>query len=266
MPKNLVKKVVEIMGKFFYSFLAVLFISAGVSLFSQQTLLKTDFQNTASKVIRGSNGNFIGICIDLMNAIEKNSNLKFQYPKDFSPLLRIEDELNNGDIDVYFALIRNPDREAKCIFIEPLYTIQYLLIANADDKIVIKNIEDFKNAAKSTSILTVAGSTIVNYIQSLGLKADSGGKDVIDNFEKLKAGRAQFFIYQDLALIHDMNSEKYKNKFKIIPLELPTEELWVVTSKSTPENVRSNLKNTIKSLKASGEWDKIVTKNKNPRS
>ena len=65
---------------------------------------------------------------------------------------------------------------------------------------------DFKQIGKGTKILTVAGSTIVNYIDSLGLASDSEGDNVPNNLDKLLAGRSRFMIYQDLALLHDMNS------------------------------------------------------------
>jgi ABC-type amino acid transport substrate-binding protein len=249
-------------NRIFILFIISIFSFITFSSFSQTVTLKTAFQNTASKVIKDNSGNYKGICIDLMNLVEKNSNLKFQNPDDFSPLSRIEEGLKNGDTDVYFGLIKNADRETKCTFVEPLYSIKYLLVTTADNKAVIRNIEDFKKAAADTSVLTVLGSTIVNYIQGLGLKADAGGKDVAANFEKLLLGRAKYFIYQDLALLYDMNSEKYKNKFRIISLDLPVEDLWVVTAKTSPDNVKTTLKNTITKLKASGEWDKVVTKYK----
>jgi glutamate/aspartate transport system substrate-binding protein len=173
-------------------------------------------------------------------------------------LQRIEDGLEKGTIDVYFGLIRNPEREKKCIFVEPLYTINYILIARADDNAVINSIDDLRKVTQNTKILTVGGSSIVSYIKSLGLQADSEGADVSNNLDKLIVGRARFMIYQDLALFHDMNSPKYKNKFKIIPLTLHKEDLWLVFSKNSNETYRRDIQTVIKKLKASGEWDKII--------
>ena len=230
-------------------------------LYSQTISLKTDFQDTASKVIKDASGKYVGICIDLMNLIEKNSGFKFIYPKDFSPLKRIEADLGSGDIDVYFALIKNPAREKFASFIEPLYTIDYILIAKADEKADIKTIDDLKTIGKNGKILTVGGSTIVNYIEkTLGLPADSSAATVNQNLSKLLAGRERFMIYQDLSILYEMTKPEYKDKFKIYPLSLQKEELWLVTSKKQPDSTGKSLQAVIKKLKASGDWDKIVSK------
>jgi ABC-type amino acid transport substrate-binding protein len=245
----MVKKVM-IFCLFFVSFLS----------FPGSVVLNTDFQNTASKVIKNEKGEFSGICIDLMNLIEKNSNYKFKYPADFASLQRIEENLNYENTDVYFGLIRNSVREKECIFVEPLYTIKYVLVARSDDTAEIKNIEDLKKNAKGTKILTVSGSTIVNYISSLDLSSDSGGATVEANFDKLLNNRGRFMIYQDLAIMYDLKSAKYMNKFKIIPLDLKTEELWLVTSRKIVQDVRDDLRNIIRKFKASGDWNNIVNK------
>lgn len=225
---------------------------------AQTVSLKTDFQDTSSKVVQKSDGSFGGICVDLMKLVEGNSNYKFIRPTSFTPLKRIEDDLEKGSIDVYFALLKNAEREKKCSFIVPIYTIKYILVAREDDKTVIKTIDDLKKINKDLPILTVSGSTIMNYIATLGLKGDDSGKTVEQNFDKIIGKRADYFIYHDIAILSELSSAKYKGKLKVYPLTLQSEEMWLVTALNLEPKIKDDLKNTVNKLKKSGEWDKVI--------
>jgi hypothetical protein len=107
-----------------------------------------------------------------MNLVEQNSNFRYIYPSSFTSLKRIEKELEGNNIDVYFALIKKSERERYCSFIETIYDINYVLAGLADDKRLINNVKDLQEAAGNAPILTVFGSTIKDYINTLGLQRD----------------------------------------------------------------------------------------------
>jgi polar amino acid transport system substrate-binding protein len=227
---------------------------------AQTVSLTTDFQDSASKVVRNSEGRYEGICVDLIRLIEHRSRLRFVLPEDFSSLKRIEDDLANDKVNVVFALLRNPDRERLARFVVPLYPIRYVVVARADDTVAPTSAEEFKTVSHDRPVLTVFGSMIAGYIASLGLKADEGGMTVAQNFEKILAGRARFLVYQDLALRYELSKPEFRGKLKILPFELKSQDLWLVASAHADPAIIAELKGQIEWLKSTGLWDQTVDK------
>ncbi len=91
---------------------ALFFASAA---FPQSVTLRTEYQDTASKVIRNHDGSFGGICVELMELLESRTPFRFRRPDSFMPLRRIVDALRMNETDVYFALLKNPERERAAV-------------------------------------------------------------------------------------------------------------------------------------------------------
>ena len=233
-------------------------VSGTVPASAELLWLRTAFQDTASKVVRHADGTFGGICVDLMNLIEKNSNFRFLRPTQFVSLKRIELGLSSQSVDVYFALLRNPERAQICRYLEPLYSVHYVIVGRADDQVTLRGVDDLKRVAGKGPLLTVFGSQLGTYIQSLGLVADDGAVTVEQNLGKLLSRRGRFFLYQDIAVHQALAQPPFAGKLRVFPLVLRTEELWLVSSFGVGAAVNDGLKAVVHRLKASGEWKSVV--------
>lgn len=246
----------------------VLLISASllsvfsVSVFAEKIVLTTELQDTQPKFIKNSDGNFSGLCIELIRLIEKNSNYQFSYPKDFVAIQRIEANLKNAAIDVHFGLNKTPSRENTLIFGAPLYKVKFVILANVNDEIKIQTIDELKKIANADSVLTIGGTAVNDFVtKQLGIKVDNGSNSINNNLQKLLNGRGRLLIYTDLGLSYEMNNNpNYIGKFKILPLVLQESDQWLLFSQKVPGKYRTEIVETIKNLKNSGEWDKILTK------
>jgi hypothetical protein len=72
--------------------------------------LHTAAQDSAPKYFL--NKNMDGLCVEIINAIEKvNSSIKFKGYETFLPFKRIQNNLEDGKIDVFFGFTKSKERE-----------------------------------------------------------------------------------------------------------------------------------------------------------
>lgn len=240
-------------------YIAALFLAI-VSISFGSIMVRTEFQNTPSKIYITKKGNIEGITVDIIKLIEKKSNYKFVYKNTDATLVRIEDDLIKNKIDVYFGMLKNGKREKNIEFIEPLYDINYILVTRADNNEDIKNMKELKIISEKKPVLTLFGSIIEDYLDELKIKNEAGAKSVESNFEKILKKRADYFIYHDLAVKYEMNNKNYKDKLKILNLVIKKDTLWFVVSKKCDEKIKKDIKNSIANLKKTTEWKEIMNK------
>ncbi len=240
----------------------VLIIVLSLNLSAETVVLKSDIQDSQPKTIKQSDGTLTGLSIELMKLIEQNSSYKFSLSKDFVPTSRIEKNISDNVCDLHFGFGKTDEREKNYSFSsEPLYELKFLMISNKDDNVTIKTVDDVKKLGQDGVILTIYGTNTVEYLKKdLGLTVDDAAKEIHANFDKLLGKRGRFFVYNNLAVLYEMNIPKYKGKFKTQPLELKKFSHYIMYSKSTPKNVIAGIDDVIKKLKKSGEWQKITNK------
>lgn len=227
---------------------------------AQTKPVRTDFQDTQPKYVKNVDGSFSGLCLDLLSLIEKNSSIKFTHGSDFVPQKRIIARLTDGETDVHCGFAKTPEREEALNYAEPLYNVSYVLVARADDTVIVSSMEDVKKLGRDGSVLGVFGTSSNDKLRKMGLAVDDAGKDTDVNLDKLLAGRGRFFVYHDLGTVYEMNQPKYKGKFKLVPVDIESYQHWLVFSKKAPESLKNEMLQVIKKLKASGDWGKVTSK------
>ncbi len=230
-------------------------------LCSNTIILKTDFQDTQPKFFQNADGSFGGLCFELMELIEKNSNFRFEYSSQFIPSKRIFLRLQEGTTDVHVGFAKTAEREKEIIFSEPLYQLKTILISSIKDEVFINEISDIKKLGDKGVVLSLYGVATSDFLRKTnGLIVDDGADTVEANIKKLLYGRGQFFAYHDLGIYYEINKPQYKGKFKVQPIILEKYQHYIVFSQKTPRSYISELANIVKKLKASGEWREITDK------
>src|SRR5471032_898519 len=117
------------------------------SLSSHAALLRTAAQEgTEPKFIAVGKGRIVGLCVDIMRAVEQiDASLQFTGDQRWKPLIRAYSELESGQQDVQCAVQRSPEREQRFHFLgPPLYTVDYHFLARINDPVVIRNWDDVR--------------------------------------------------------------------------------------------------------------------------
>lgn len=209
-------------------------------------------------------GNAIGgLCIDILRAIERvDPTLKFVGDQTWQPLPRIEAGLANGRLDAFCALLPEDSAEAKYTFIEPpVMTVNFYLVARADDDVQIANWDDVRKLGKQGVILAINGIGILRKLREEGgLQIDAGTYTAKGNLEKLLAGRGRFYYRRSPGLETEIRTAGMTGKVKILPAIMQSEQWYMALSKTIPADTADRIRKAIGTLKTRGELEKIQNK------
>lgn len=225
--------------------------------------VKTMSQDNSAIKFNPSNSEKPGICAEVINAITKKySDIQITGLDTQAPLTRIEQGLESGQIDAFFYLLKSPERAAKFNFNEtPIYKVNHVVVAKADDKIEIKDIAALKSLSEQSPVMVAQGSALAKFLESQGVKVESSTKDEVANLNKLLLGRGRFYYAQDLSALASIHEGKLDlSKFRILPTSFKEEAQYVAFSKQATAASIQKISAAIDELKKSGELEKIVSK------
>lgn len=226
--------------------------------------LRTASQDVTPKYFK-KDSQIQGYGVDIIKAIEKlDPDLKFTgYAEQFTPNARIEKQLQEGKLDVFFGLIKTPDREKIFNYLDiPMYSTYTRLVVRADDPITnVKSLDELKKLKGENIVLTSHGMVHASYLKSLGgLNVDDGAESVGKCLEKLVVGRGRFVYQTEMSIYQSIKDLGLKNKVRILPKKFREEAQYPVYSKQLEPKTVLKLKQAVQKLKKSGELDRLYYK------
>lgn len=100
-----------------------------------------------------------GLCIDIFRAIEKtDSELVFTGDQSWSPSARIDANLGAGWLDVACGMIKTAQRQDRLLLEPALFSLQYVLMARADDTVNVSGWQDIVQMGGENVVLSVNGT------------------------------------------------------------------------------------------------------------
>ncbi|MEL4429646.1 basic amino acid ABC transporter substrate-binding protein [Shewanella mangrovisoli] len=181
-----------------------------------------------------------------------------QIAKDTGKTLKVENmkfdslivALNSGKIDfIASGMTITPERQASVNFSEPYYEATQVLLVNKDND-TIHTLDDIKDKHFAVQLGSTADMMSKKYTQNV--TAFNTGFEAI---MELKNGKV------DLVLFDSEPAANYLAKnpdLKLIKLDFPPEFYGFAVSKQQPELLTS-INNTLKNLKASGQYQALVS-------
>lgn len=224
------------------------------------TPLKTMSQDGFRAKFNLENPQKPGICIEIIRAIEKlDPKLKFSGLEAKGSTARVETELANGAIDVFFGLIKTPEREAKFNWVPiPLFVNSQVLVARKNDSFTFNNWDDLRRLGKNGTILVNRSSAQSQYLRSLGgLEIDDQSIHVSANLRKLLSERARVYYVSDLYVLEEIEAQGLSKDLKILPPRFEREALYVFFSKKILVADINRVTNALKELEKNGELARI---------
>jgi len=224
--------------------------------------LKTAAQESSPKFIKNADGSITGIGIDVMRAISKlDPAIKFTGDQEFVPFRRIEVQVENGDLDIFFGFVKNKERETKYVFIDPpIYNVADVLVVRNGDPVEIQNLEDIKKLGKDGVVLLGSGVAQVDQLKNMGITVDDGGKTPAVNLQKLLVKRGRFVMQSEVEIREAIRCEKLEDRVKILPVKFNEGGRYIAFSKKVPAETIAKVKSALEKLAKSGELKKIYAK------
>jgi glutamate/aspartate transport system substrate-binding protein len=226
--------------------------------------LRTSLQDSEPKYlvkeVPGGEPQVSGICVEIMRAIEKaDPEIRFAFWHKQVPFKRIEQALTEGKNDVFFGMIKNEERAAKFIFVDPpLYSTYNKMVVRAEETANIQSLQDLLALGEEGRVLVDAGTAHVKFLQTQpGLIIDEGGKTREDNLKKLLLKRARFYYSTDLGITYYVKTMGLQNQVKLLPHVFKVDAQYLAFAKTVDAAVVARVTKTLEKLQASGELQRI---------
>ncbi|WP_018663291.1 transporter substrate-binding domain-containing protein [Heyndrickxia acidiproducens] len=199
-------------------------------------------------------GNVEGFDIDISKALAKKifgDDVKVKF-KEVTSKTRIP-MLQNGDIDMAVATMTiTPDRKKVVDFSDVYFKAGQSLLVKKDSKI-----QDVKDLAKGTKVLTVKGAT-----SGPNVKKAAPDTEVLEfenyqeAFTALKSGKGDA-LTTDNSILYGMAAQN--PDYKVVGGTFTNEPYGIAMKKGNTELVKA-VNKALKELQDSGEYDKIKSK------
>jgi polar amino acid transport system substrate-binding protein len=201
-----------------------------------------------------------GICIEIVQALVRvDPELSFLGLERELPLRRIEADLLSGQLDVFFALIRTPEREALRFLSSPvLYAVNHQVAVRADDTVSVSSLDDIRSLGRDGVILTTQGTAYPQYLDDFkGLLVDASTTHNGQLLKMLLAGRGRFFYQGDSTLRHQIKADGLEGKVRILPAVFKVDEQLVAYSPQLPVQRLGGLRKALELLNKNGELQRL---------
>jgi glutamate/aspartate transport system substrate-binding protein len=206
-------------------------------------------------------GTVVGICIDIMNAVERvDPSLRFSGHQAWQPLARIYSSIDRGTQDASCGLSHSPERDKKYVFVgPPLFTIRYHLIARIDDPVSIASWDDVRKLEPDGVVLANRGFAGVTVLEKAGVRLiDASAASPQLNVQKLLAHRGRLFFHRSPGLQATLNRTGYGARVRILPMEMASSPLYFVVGRHLDAGVVERLRAALQTLEKSGELERIA--------
>lgn len=237
---------------------------AGSAMAGDRAVLRVAAQEgTEPKFVPGPQGSVVGLCIDILHAIERaDPSLRFEGHQQWMPLVRVLYELSIGQQDAACGLQRTAERIPLYRFLDPeLFSVSYMLVARADETAVINSWDDVRKLGPRGMLLTNRGFAATNFLEQLGgLQIDGSAASTAVNLQKLVAGRGRFFVHRNPGLQAILAHSGMAGKVRIMPTVMSRAPLYMALSRQLNPALAERIRSALEQMAHSGELDQLVKK------
>ncbi len=203
-----------------------------------------------------------GLCIDIDRAIERiDPTLHISGDQIWMPSNRVIVELNAGHLDMGCGLVKTPERKNLRFIEPPLFTTDFVLIARANDPVVIHNWADLRALGDQAVILVDHDYGLVNTLAAQGgLHYDDSTLGLNENLQKLRAGKGRFYIHRLLGLVDGIKRANMNGEVRILPVSLDRQSYYMIFAQHTPDEMVQRTQKAVATMVKSGEMFKLLQK------
>ncbi|MYM83091.1 transporter substrate-binding domain-containing protein [Duganella sp. FT50W] len=227
-------------------------------------LLRTAAQEgTEPKFIADGKDRIIGLCIDLMRAVEQaDPGLRFVGDQRWKPLVRAYSELESGIEDVQCAMHRTAERLKRFNFVGPvLYNTEYHFLTRAGDTVSITSWDDVRKLAPNNVVLVNRGFAAADILGAMGgIDVDASSTSPDLNLQKLIAGRGRLYFHRGPGLQKLLERTGTTDKVQILPQVMHSAKLYFATSKHLDSRIGERLAAVLYQLEKKGELERLMRK------
>lgn len=238
----------------------VLLMAASTTAWADSPSLRTAAQYNNVLKYDPKNPQKPGICVEVIQAIERiDPGIRFTGWDSPRSLPWIEQRLAGGELDVFCALIKNSEREARYGFVEvPVYTVRHRIAVRRDDAIDVTSFDDIRKLGADGVVIVGRGTAHENHLKAQGglhLELSSGSTDV--NLRLLVGKRGRLLYHTENALLRYIEDGHLEDKVRLLPTVFKSEALLFAVSNALAPASRERLRVALTKLSQRGELARI---------
>jgi polar amino acid transport system substrate-binding protein len=218
---------------------------------------------TEPKFFNDDTGRIIGLCTDIMRAIERiEPGLTFTGDQRWMPLTRMLSELASGEQDAACGMQHTAERDRQFIYLEPpLFSVDYVLIARRDDPVEIQSWGDLRLLQPPPVVLVNRGFAVSVTLAGIpGIQIDASATDTKLNLEKLVAGRGRLFFHRGPGLQRMLERAGVAAKVRVLQGSLLHTQSYFIVGKHVGAATMERLRQALALLEKTGELQALLKK------
>lgn len=202
-----------------------------------------------------------GLCMEMLRAVERvDTGLRFSGLAQKLPLKRVERRLAEREMDVFFCLLKSPERERQWRYAPvPLYAIRHVVVQRIDDARHYDTLAQLAQASRLQRVLVMRGTAIARHL----VKADVAITEVNSEREALQMlalGRADLIYGQDINLLRHINDARMGLQVKLGRTVFQEEPQYLALRADLPAVHEERLTNALRKLDKDGTLRQLADK------
>lgn len=202
-----------------------------------------------------------GLCMDILRAVARSSpGLHFTGLDEQVPLKRVERLLAEGRIDVFFCLLKSPEREKHWRYVPvPLYVIRHVVVQRADDARQLRTLADLAAASRHKQVLVMRGTALARPLLAAGVAIAEVGSEH-EALEMLRIGRGDLIYGQDIQLRRHINDPRQHGRFQFGSTVFQEEPQYLALRADLPTAQEELLTQALQRLERDGTLRQLADK------
>lgn len=202
-----------------------------------------------------------GLCLEVLHAVERvDPGLHFTGLEQQVPLKRVERLLSEGQVDVFFCLLKSPEREKQWRYAPvPLYTIRHVIVQRADDPRQFGSLDDVAAASRQKPVLVMRGTVLSRHLARVGAVVTEVASER-EALTMLALGRTDIVYGQDINLQRQVADAGLGGKLKLGGTAFQEEAQFLALRIGLPAVVEDRLTQALRKLEKDGMLRQLYDK------
>jgi len=202
-----------------------------------------------------------GLCMELLRAVERvDPGLRFQGLELRAPLRRIERMLAQGEIDVFFCLLKSPERLQQWRYLPvPLYRIRHMVVQRTSDETELRHMQDLVAASQKKPVLVTQGTVLAQTLAQAQVKSGEAPSER-EALQMLLLGRTDAVYGQDVNLLRNIREAGFGDRLRLSPTVFHEDIQYVTVSKQVSPEIAQRLTLALQTLERDGTLKTLAEK------
>ncbi len=201
------------------------------------------------------------ICMEMLRAVERvEPGLHFSGLDQQVPLRRVERLLAEGQVDVFFCLLRSPERERQWRYLPiPLYGIRHVIAQRVDDGRPVDSLPDLAAISQIKPVLVSRGTVLARKLDVAGISVTEVGSER-EALQMLTLGRTDAIYGQDINLLRHIRDARLGDRVKLGRTSFHDEFQFLAVRTDLPASTVERLTEALRRLEREGVLRQLVEK------